>query len=177
MKTLKILAAVSAVLLVTQTAMLFVKEFKYKQQVGSYWSLADKSSSIEKKSEYIDKFVGAIEKQNLGGHNAIFLETPDNSFEQNLEALKTLQQRLHEIKGMDVTSFQYQTAIQQITEQEQGEANEMLSVLEGVWTKENYFLLWNWVGGSIAIILLLTCLASTAIIFVESYPPLNNNLK
>lgn len=47
---------------------------------------------------------------------------------------------------MKVTSFEYQTAMQQITGQEQGEANEMLSVFKGVWYKENFILLWNWIG-------------------------------
>ncbi|MCX6749883.1 MAG: hypothetical protein NTZ83_00325 [Candidatus Pacearchaeota archaeon] len=108
--------------------------------------MADKSSTIVKKSEYLDKFVGALEK---GGferkYNAVFLKTPDNSFDQNFEALKSLQKRLHEIQDMDVSSFEYQTAMQQITGQEQGEAQEMMKVFRGIWWKENHLLLWNWI--------------------------------
>lgn len=44
---------------------------------------------------------------------------------------------------MDANSFQYNTAIQQITQQEQGEAIDMLSVFQGCWYKENYILLWG----------------------------------
>lgn len=120
--------------------------YEYNRKYESYWSLADKSSSIPKKSELVDKFVTALEKSDLHGkYDAVFLETPDNSFDENLTALKTLQTRLHEIKTMDVTSFQYQSAIQQITAQEQGEAHNMLSVFSGVWEKENYPLLWGWI--------------------------------
>jgi len=44
---------------------------------------------------------------------------------------------------MDINSFAYQTAIKQITEQEQGEADKMLAVLEGCWLKVNHYWLWN----------------------------------
>jgi uncharacterized membrane protein len=54
---------------------------------------------------------------------------------------------------MDVSSFEYQTAIQQITDQEQGGASPMLSVFEGIWWKTNYFLLWDWVGAVFVVIL------------------------
>lgn len=47
---------------------------------------------------------------------------------------------------MDANFFQYNTAIQQITQQEQGEAIDMLSVFQGCWYKENYILLWDWIG-------------------------------
>lgn len=120
--------------------------YAYEGAVGSYWNLADKSSTIPKKAEYIDKFVSALEQQHFDGqYNAVIFPTPDNSFDRNFEALKSLQGRLHEIEKMDVASFQYQTAIQQITAQEQGEAKAMLDVFDGLWWKQNHFLLWDWV--------------------------------
>jgi hypothetical protein len=125
-----------------------VGHYHLERDFLSYWSLADKSSTIIKKSEYLDKFVEALEKKHFEGkYNAWFLTTPDNSFDQNFIALKSLQQRLHEIKDMNVSSFEYQTAMQQITGQEQGEAADMISVFKGVWWKENHFLLWDWVYG------------------------------
>jgi hypothetical protein len=81
-----------------------------------------------------------------GEYNAIFLKTPDNSFDNNFEALVTLEKRLEKIKDMNESSFEYQTAIQQITAQEQGEANKMLSILKGTYFKINAFILWNWIG-------------------------------
>lgn len=121
--------------------------YAYQNSIEAYWTLADRSSTIPKKAEYVDKFVAALESQHFDGqYNAIVFPTQDNSFDRNFEALKSLQGRLREIEKMDATSFQYQTAIQQITQQEQGEAGQMLQVFEGVWWKNNHFLLWDWVG-------------------------------
>ena len=141
--------------------------YEYSKKFESSWNLADKASTIPQKAKYVDNFIQAIEGGGFTGKfNAIFMETPDNSFDENLKAVKSLQGRLHEIYTMDVTSFQYQTAIQQITAQEQGEAKAMLHVFEGIWWKENHFWLWNWVGGinwTLAIILLFV----GAIIWME----------
>lgn len=133
-------------------------EYDFDKRFGSYWNLAEKASTIEKKSEYLDKYVLAMESGGWEGkYNAIFMETPDNSFDNNMITLKSLQNRLHQIKSMDVTSLQYQTAIQQITAQEQGEANSMLTELNGIWWKENHFFLWNWVGGVNIVLSIILC--------------------
>lgn len=123
----------------------YVTNFKYSQQVESYWNLADKSSTIEEKSKHINSFVAQFENKGLEGmHNALFFKTPDNSFDANFAALKSLQLRLEQIKTMDMSSFEYQTAIQQITQQEQGEANNMLKQLEDIWVLKYYPLIWNY---------------------------------
>jgi len=160
MKTTGILITIAmSVLLILDIIFAIKCDYEFENEIGSYWSLADKASTISKKSEYIDMFVDRLEKSGLNGkYNAVMYTTPDNFFDNNLGALKTLQQRLYEIEKMDITSFEYQTAIQQITAQEQGEAQSMLAVFGGIWTKDNYFLLWNWVGGvqvGITIILLI----------------------
>jgi hypothetical protein len=142
--------------------------YKYEKQILCYWKLADKASTIPQKTEYIDKFVSALESSGLsGGYNALVLDTPNNSFDKNVEAVRSLQTRLHEIQGMDVMSFQYQTAIQQITAQEQGEAKKMLDVFDGVWTKNNYFWIWDWVG-VIQVIFFITLVFVSPFIILES---------
>lgn len=119
--------------------------YEYTREIGSFWDLADRASTIPQKAHYIDNFVAALESQGFDGeHNAVLFPTPENSFDKNLEALKSLQGRLREIEKMDVTSFQYQTAIQQITAQEQGEAGAMLNVFSGVWWKRRHFIVWDW---------------------------------
>lgn len=124
--------------------MAFRASYQYEQDYSSYWSLADKASTISQKSEYIDKFVVALENSGLQGTNdALIWKTNNNAFDTNFQALKSLQSRLHEIKGMDESSFAYQTAIQQITAQEQGEASDMLNVFSGCWYKVHYYWLWN----------------------------------
>lgn len=120
-------------------------DFEYDAAIGSYWSLSEKASSLDVKADYLDKFVSAVDAAHLTGHNAIFLKTPDNSVEQNLVALHSLQTRMHEIRKMDPTSFPYQQAITQITAQEQGEAGKMLDAFYGIWYLQNHFLLWGWI--------------------------------
>ncbi len=134
--------------------------YEYEKEIGSYWSLADKSSTILEKSEYIQQFITALEKSNHSEYNAIWLKTLDNSFDKNLEALKSLNLRLNQLKDMNVESFAYQTAIQQITAQEQGEAHQMLGVLKGCWVKDKYFICWNWfaiVFASVYSLLFIVC--------------------
>lgn len=140
--------------------------YRYERDIASYWNLADKSSTISQKAEYMDKFVTALETSGLRGrYNALIMQTPDNSFDSNLVALKTLQSRLHQIQTMDLSSFEYQTAIQQITAQEQGEAGRMLDVFRGVWYQEHYFMLWDWVGG-IQIGIMLVAMIIIVIIWI-----------
>jgi hypothetical protein len=129
-----------------------ISDYQYEKQILSYWSLADKASTLEQKSRYMDQFVNVLTASNLQGtYNAVWLETPDNSFDRNFEALKSLQTRLAEIQTMNVKSFEYQQAISQITAQEQGEAHHLLEVFEGCWYMRWHFWLWNWVGATVSI--------------------------
>lgn len=118
--------------------------YRYGQTISSNWSLADRASTIPQKAEYVDKFVSALRDSGLQGrHDSLFFPMGQNSFDENFKALVSLQERLNSIKGMDENSFAYQTAIQQITEQEQGQADEMLRVFSGCWWQANYYYLWN----------------------------------
>jgi hypothetical protein len=147
MKTVGIILTLFAAFCLTLTIIFGVKSnYEYNKQIKCYWELSDKAATISQKSVQIDKFVTQLENSGLQGkYDAIWLTTPDNSFDENLIAVKTLQSRLHQLDTMDANSFQYNTAIQQITQQEQGEAYSMLSVFSGCWYKEHYILLWNWV--------------------------------
>jgi hypothetical protein len=144
---MKIFLLVSSMLLFLLDMGFAIKtDYNYSRDYESYWDLAVKASTIEKKIEGIDLFVEALNKSNLQGkHNALFLETPNNGFNENFDALKSLQVRLHEIKEMDIKSFEYQTALAQITQQEQNEAHEMLAVFRGIWFLKNNLLFWGWV--------------------------------
>jgi hypothetical protein len=124
-----------------------IGNYLYERDYESNWNLAEKASTIQQKAVYIDKFVTGFKGKGFeGDYNAVFFKTPDNSFNKNLEALESLKTRLNEIQKMNVASFEYQTAIQQITAQEQGEAQAMLDVFSGIWWKNNYFFLWDWVA-------------------------------
>ena len=125
--------------------------YKYEKNFSYAWNLSDKSSTIEAKAKYISEFVSNIEehKDQFAENDAVFFTTPDNSFEKNLDAVKTLKERLEDIKKMDPTSFQYNTAIEQITKQEQGEAGKLLDVIEGCYFLKSYPILWGWYEGII----------------------------
>lgn len=121
--------------------------YSYTSEIESEWVLADRASTIEMKADHVNRFVIALEDADLtGSHDALFLKKPSNSFDDNLIAIKSLQERLDQIQQMDPLSFQYNTAIQQITEQEQGLATEMLGVFSGCYWKEHAILLWDWVA-------------------------------
>lgn len=120
-------------------------DYEYSNTIGSYWELSDKSSTLKQKSEYLDRYVAALQRPGeFADHDAVIYPTPNNSFQQNMVALLSLQGRMHQIEHMDESSFAYQTAIQQITAQEQGEAKALTSTFEGCWFLQNHPLLWGW---------------------------------
>lgn len=146
MKTGIILTVLSVFAWILYIGFAIKADYQYERDIQCHWNLADKASTIAEKSKHINDFVAALESQNfMNKYDAIWFKTQNNGFDENLKALKTLQERLKIIETMDESTFQYQTAIQQITEQEQGQAYGMLSVFYGVWFKEYYILLWNWI--------------------------------
>lgn len=161
MKKQGILLSFTGALLISAIIICFkIGEFQYERDHLSYWNLAEKASTIQQKAMYMDKFVASFQQKGYEGtYNAIIFKTQDNSFDKNYEALQSLKKRLDEIQKMNIASFEYQTAIQQITQQEQGEAHKLLEELSGVWWKKNYFFLWNWVCGSIVILALILIVA------------------
>jgi hypothetical protein len=56
---------------------------------------------------------------------------------------------------MNESDFAYQTAIQQITAQEQGEAENLLIIFKGTYLLKSYPLQWNWIAGIIYTIVLI----------------------
>lgn len=142
--------------------------YHWRNEYLNHWTLADRSSTIPAKQEHIQGFVNALERGNNNGrfaaYDAIFLQTPSNNFRTNMTALDTLDQRLTEIQGMDPNSFQYNTAIQQITAQEQGEASAMLEVLSGCYFLANYPIIWGWIGATL--ITIAICIGGLGFIII-----------
>lgn len=162
-----ILLSVCVVGLVWSMRAEFMADYEIDNQMASYWNLSVKASTLDAKAQYLNQFVKAVEDAKLSGYNAIWLKTPDNSFEQNIKVLRTLQTRMNEIKGMDVTSFAYQQAIQQITAQEQDEASKMLEVIGGIWYLENHPLLWQWIDATKWILLILGAIIGGIFLLVD----------
>ena len=152
--------SLGALLIISTITLNFIGDYLYERDHLSYWNLSVKASTIEQKARYLDLFVESFKNKGFDGeYNAFFLKTPDNSFDKNYEALVSLKVRLDEIQHMDIASFQYQTAIQQITQQEQGEASTMLDVFSGIWFKLHSPMLWDWIAFSLILL-------SLAFIFV-----------
>ena len=142
-----LLITISVISIIAMIIFGVLGNYEYERDYLSYWNLAEKSSTIQQKSMYMDKFVESFKGKGFeSSYNALVLKTPDNSFDKNFEALQSLKSRLDEIQKMNVTSFEYQTAIQQITAQEQGEAQAMLNVFSGIWWQKKCILLWDWVA-------------------------------
>jgi hypothetical protein len=118
--------------------------YECKRDLLSYWKLSAKASTLKQKSQYLDKFVANLEAAHLSGNNALILKTPDNSYEQNMATLKSLQSRMEEIKSMDVKSFEYQQAMYQISAQEEGGVNGVADLI-GVWYLDHHPSVWGWI--------------------------------
>lgn len=146
--------------------------YNFNKNYESLWELADRSSTLQAKDEYITKFVDAINKDrsNFADYNAIFLKTPEKSFDNNLAAIITLRDRLKTIQSMDETSFEYQTAIQQITAQEQGEAQNMINDIYGCYKLRSYPILWGWIGMLVALIItMVAILGIVLLVWTDNY--------
>jgi hypothetical protein len=157
MKTSGGFMVIGVVVLIVQLVTTIASEYSYDKDYASLWELADKSSTIEAKADYISQFVEQIEtnKDKFSKHNAVVFKTPNNEFSNNLKALVSLRDRLYEINKMDPASFQYNTAIQQITEQEQGDAFQLTSTLKSCYKLGSYWIVWGWVGGLICFLAIM----------------------
>lgn len=162
--TLLIVVSIALTILLAWKAI--YANYQWTNEVYSNWTLSDKSSTLEAKSSYMDKFVSALQSANLADNNALIYKTADNNCANNVDAVSTLRDRLQQIKGMDENSFQYQQAIAQITQQEQGEATTMLDTLQGCWMKTHYYYLWNvfYILGMIAALILLFIVGAAFVI-------------
>jgi hypothetical protein len=159
MKTSGILLMVAGVIFGTWMVIDLVRDnYVYDNTIGSYWNLSVKASSLDVKSQYLDQFVSAVQAANLSGNDAIFFPTPDNSYQQNFDAILSLQTRMHAFVGQDSTTMAYQQAISQITAQEEDDNSSTIQVISDLWWKQNHYFFWNvflGLGEIISVVLLL----------------------
>ena len=145
-------------------------DFYFERDYGSQWQLADRASTIKAKRDKLTEFVWRLRHSDeFSDHNAVFLDTDANSFDRNVEVLDTLVKRLDEIQTMPVDSFQYNTAIQQITAQEQGEAHAMMNVFDGCYRLHNYPLAWSWILAWSIVVALVMLTIGVLVILTDMY--------
>lgn len=108
--------------------------YEYDLSIGSFFELSDKASKLDVKLVYLKQYAAALENAGLDtGQTTVFFPTRETSLEENYRVLSSLVTRMEEISGMEIDSFQYQTAMQQITE------NEYCWFHEGVF-RQGYLL-------------------------------------
>lgn len=141
-------------------------DYKFERQYSYLWNLALKSSTVSAKQQLLVQFRDALragaEKGDFAKNNAVFLKTPDNSFEANMSVLGNLIEWFAEIQKMDPASLEYNAAIQQITIQERGVAVTVLPVLQGCHRLNNWPVVWGWYGG----LMLFICTLSVVVGYV-----------
>lgn len=163
--TLMVLTALIGVGLITAWAF---DGYQYDNSIGSYWNLSVKASSLDVKSQYLDQFISAVRAANLSGNDALIFKTPDNSYEQNFDAITSLQSRMHAFVGQDPTTMAYQQAISQITAQEEDDNSSTIQVINGLWWKSNHYFFWNPIYIIAMFILLLAGVAGGIVLCVSA---------
>jgi hypothetical protein len=119
MNTFLALIFIGIVLLVILAYNVISVGYSFDSNIGQWFELSDKASTIDKKLEYLDKFDVAVQKYGLTeGQSTVFFPTKETSLEENYIVLKTLLQRLNETSNLSTSSQEYQWAIKQITENE-----------------------------------------------------------
>lgn len=114
-----------------------VLKTEYDNKIGYEWYMFDESSTIKEKSLHLDKYIHRLENEKMASNSAYFQARNSTSFKYNIQILKTLGNRLNEIQNMDPNSFEYQTAISQITEQESTISSP--DVMYDLWLKQNHY--------------------------------------
>lgn len=140
--------ALAAIMVVVGIWAMVDEGYQWSNGYESYWTLSDRSSTLQAKSGYIDQFVTALQGAGFNGeYDALWLKTPENSCDTNVAAVVSLQSRLHNALNMDESSMAYQQEIQQITAQEQGDAGDMMNTLNDCYDKVHWYWLWNPIAG------------------------------
>lgn len=131
--------------------------YRYDVAIGQHARLADDASTASKKLEYLEKYVGAV-GEHITRNDARFIFKRERlTRDVQLEVLQTLVQRLGEAAKMDPQSFEYQTAMQQLTTQE---FDHVLYAINGIihacWLRQSgwlVFCLWfSWLPCGVVVL-------------------------
>lgn len=154
--------------------MYILADHQFERQYAYLWDAALKSSTVSAKQQLLVQFRDTLqagaEKGDFAQNNALFLKTPDDSFETNMAALGNLIEWLAESQKMSPASFEYHATIQQIAAQERNVAIAVLPVLRGCYYRNNWPMVW----GGRGILVLFICVFSAMVgiaIFMDP-PPL-----
>lgn len=92
----------------------------YQRDFGGFFRYADEASDAQTKAEFFNQYVEYIEVNGLNkGCDAVFFcEQPQADLALKYKSLKSIQNRLNELKLLDEKDTAYQLGMTQITENE-----------------------------------------------------------
>jgi len=93
--------------------------YMWENTVNSYFELADRASSIDKKLEYLKQYRAALMEKGLNaGQSRYVRPTPASDLSNQMIILDTLIIRMEDAQKLSSSSLEYQQAIKQITTDE-----------------------------------------------------------
>ena len=112
----------------------------YDVKISQFVKLADDASTADKKLEYLLKYENAIRSFIWNNEARYVFKRERLTRDKQLEIIGTLVQRLTEAKTMNPVSFEYQTAMSQITGQEFNHTlADIDSIIHDCWLRQSAF--------------------------------------
>lgn len=112
----------------------------YQRDFGGFFKYADEASDAQTKAEFFNQYVEYIEANGLNkGCDAVFFcEQPQADLALKYKTLKSIQNRLNELKLLDEKDTAYQLGMTQITENE-FESFPVDAFRQGYFLKHGYW--------------------------------------
>lgn len=145
MKVAIIIGVLLILALITLGIVSGLAHYFYSKNVQSYYSLSVKSSTADKKLDYLIQYENKLLNYGLtSGSAAIIFKTPDNDAYHQYQVLLTIKERLEVISQMDMDSFEYQQALYELSRTElAGDESGTFGHINTNIFKERYFLQHN----------------------------------
>jgi hypothetical protein len=146
------IAIIIGVLLSVST---YMASFPYKQNVESYLGMADDASTAALKLEHLLEYKKSVLKMVKGDDARFIFKTPQTKKAAQMAILDSLIDRVSTTAKMKTDSFEYQTAMNQITGQEfEGTINSTNQMFFSMYERQNGWNSYLWMDGFWLVILL-----------------------
>ena len=155
------LAIVIGVVLSVST---YMASFPYKKNVESHLGMADDASTAALKLEHLLEYKKSVLKVVKGDDARLIFKTPQTKKAAQIAILDSLIDRVSTTAKMKTDSFEYQTAMNQITGQEfSGTIDSTNKMFFSMYARQNGWNAYMWMDG-IWLTILLIALFITAIV-------------
>ena len=125
--------------------------YTYDREAGGYLGLADDASTAPLKLQYLEQYREAVHRLVTGKDARLVFGTPQTKVAHQFVVLDSLLERVGEVAALDVSSFEYQVAMDQITGQEFTGAIEVTNgLLKGAYLRQGGLLGYLWAIGLFA---------------------------